>query len=52
MEPKTIERHPAVDGLTAEELYGEESLNEIEVEDLLGHDVDFDEKDDWRAIDF
>ena len=51
MEPRTRERHEAVEGLTEEELYGEESLNELEVEDLLGHHVEFDEDDDWRTLD-
>lgn len=51
MEPKAIERHPAVGNLTEEDLYGEECLDEIEVESLIGHHVEFDEEDDWRAID-
>jgi len=51
MEPKTIERHPAVGGLTEEDLYGEDSLDEIEVEFLIGHHVELDEEEDWRAID-
>ena len=51
MEPKPIGSHPAVDGITEEELVIDESLDELEVEDLLGHQVDFDEEDDWRALD-
>jgi hypothetical protein len=50
MDPDKTASHPAVEGLTEEEILGEESLNEIEVEDLLGHHVELDEQDeDWRA---
>lgn len=51
MEPKTSAHHPAVGNLSEEELVSDESLDALEVEDLLGHQVDFDEQDDWRAID-
>lgn len=50
MEPTIRERHPAVEGLSEEELQVDEFLDEFEVEDLLGHHVEFDEQDDWPII--
>ena len=47
MEPKR-----AAAGWTADEDFLlDDQLSELEVEDLLGCDVDFEEHDDWRAID-
>lgn len=51
MEPTIRERHPAVGGMSEDELRAGEWLSEIEAEDLLGHELDLDEQDDWRAID-
>lgn len=43
--------YSAIEDLIEEEVFGEESLNEIEVEDLLGHHVELDAQDeDWRAM--
>ncbi len=39
------------DSAADEDFLLDEELSELEVEDLLGCDVDFDEHDDWRAID-
>jgi len=39
------------DGAPDDEFLLDEELSELEVEDLLGCDVEFDEHDDWRAID-
>ena len=39
------------DATSDEDFLLDEELSELEVEDLLGCDVDFDEHDDWRTID-
>jgi len=52
MDPKATASHVGVGNLSDDEFYGSECLNEFDAEDLLGHDIDFDERDDWRAIDF
>ena len=51
MEPKTSRQHRTVGPLGEDELGLDESLDALEVEDLLGHQVDLDEQEDWRAID-
>ncbi|HEX9877186.1 MAG TPA: hypothetical protein VGC50_11090 [Gammaproteobacteria bacterium] len=51
MDPKKATHPPAVTG-PAEEDWGDDCLNEAELEDLLGRDVDVDEPEDWRAVDF
>lgn len=51
MDPDSTASHPAVEGLTEEEILGEGNLNEVEIEDLIGHHVELDEPDeDWRAV--
>ena len=51
MGPKEATSSWLADSSDDEELLLDEQLSELEVEDLLGCDVDFDEHDDWRAID-
>lgn len=51
MEPNQASSSWAAEGTADEEFLLDEELSEFEVEDLLGCDVDFDEHDDWRAID-
>lgn len=52
MDPKTAPGYRRAAGPAEEELVLDEHLSELEVEDLLGHDVDFDEHDDWRIIEY
>ena len=52
MDPKIVHAGWVEDTSPEDELMLDEHLNELEVEDLLGHDIDFDEHEDWRAIDF
>lgn len=49
MEPNATGQHPAVGGIAEDELELEQGLDEIEVEEILGHQVDIDDEDDWRA---
>jgi hypothetical protein len=51
MDPNTTASRFGLGSLSEDELYGSECLNEFDAEDLLGHDIDFDDQDDWRAID-
>ncbi len=51
MEPNDAPNGWLADGTTDEDFLLDDELSELEVEDLLGCDVDFDEQDDWRAID-
>ena len=51
MEPNNAFNVWLADGMADEDFLLDEQLSELEVEDLLGCDVDFDEQDDWRAID-
>jgi hypothetical protein len=51
MNPETSARHLTLAGLGDEELLSDSSLSEPEVEDLLGHQFDLDEQEDWRALD-
>lgn len=49
MEPKTADRFGHAD-LSEEEILDGERLNELDVEDLIGHHVELDEQEDWRAL--
>ena len=40
------------EGTTEDELLLDEQLSELEIEGLLGCDVDIDEHEDWRATDY
>ncbi|NNC65876.1 MAG: hypothetical protein HKN84_13920 [Gammaproteobacteria bacterium] len=51
MDPNNAASGWLTDSTADEEFLLDEDLSELEVEDLLGYDVDFDEHDDWRAID-
>ena len=51
MEPKSAAGGWLADATGDEDFLLDEQLSELEVEDLLGCDVDFDEHEDWRAID-
>jgi len=51
MNPETTAKHAAGFGLSEEELSADSSLSEFDVEDLLGHQFDLDEQEDWRALD-
>ncbi|NIW24368.1 MAG: hypothetical protein GWN29_07260 [Gammaproteobacteria bacterium] len=51
MEPNDAASRWLAEAATDEDFPTDEQLSELEVEDLLGCDVDFDEQDDWRAID-
>jgi len=50
MEPKTFDRF-AGEQLSEEEILDGERLNELEVEDLIGHHVELAEHDDLPALD-
>lgn len=51
MEPNNAASSWLADSTADEEFLLDEDLSELEVEDLLGYDVELDEHDDWRAID-
>lgn len=51
MEPDEASNRWIADSTMDEEFLLDEQLSELEVEDLLGCDVDFEEHDDWRMID-
>ncbi len=51
MNPNPTSSGWLAESTTDDDLLLDGQLSELEVEDLLGCDVDFDEQDDWRAID-
>lgn len=51
MEPNKASSFWIAESPTDNDFLLDEQLSEFEVEDLLGCDVDFDEHDDWRAMD-
>jgi hypothetical protein len=52
MDPKSATSYWGAERAAEEDLMLDEHLSELEVEDLLGRDVDFDEQDDWRATEY
>jgi hypothetical protein len=52
METKTSAGYLTLDGIADDDFYAQDSLDALEVEDLLGRHVEFDEQDDWQTIEF
>jgi hypothetical protein len=52
MDPNKTTQQPAVTSLADEDWAASDGLDELELELLLGRDIDVDEPEDWRAVDF